>query len=257
MKQRLVYIDQLKGFAILMVVMGHVLQFCFKESEPSLTSQVIVSFHMPLFAFLSGLMFMSIYDLKAITTKFMKQSHKLLLPFLSFLIIYAYTIRPEENMLAHPFKLGLWYLLFLWQCYLITHLYHFSMQRVLMGKDNKRQLAIDVCWLLLTYLGFKYVYTHAGQDTNGILGIVHLYKLYPFFFIGCMIKRYGLFQSIFGSKRIWADFAFIAWITMFVVSLLLYSSQTIVLLLGILSVYPIVLWFYQSGGGKNKIWYHA
>lgn len=111
MNQRLVYIDQLKGFAILMVVMGHVLQFCFKEGEPSLTSQVIVSFHMPLFAFLSGLMFTTICDFRQIVRKFAKQSHKLLLPFLSFLLIYAYTIRPEENMITHPFKLGLWYLL--------------------------------------------------------------------------------------------------------------------------------------------------
>ena len=252
MKQRLVYIDQLKGFAILMVVMGHVLQFCFRESEPSLTSNVIVSFHMPLFAFLSGLMFTALYKPKEIWLKFLKQSHKLLFPFISFLFIYAYTIRPDENMVTHPFKLGLWYLLFLWQCYLLTHIYNTLIFRHAISKNRSIQLALDIVWLIVAYICFKFLFTHLGNDTAGMLGIIHLYKLYSFFFLGSLIKKYLFFELLFGKSRFWADVSVLAWTFLFIISTFVYSSQTIVLLLGALAVYPIVLWFYRNGGGCPK-----
>ena len=55
MKQRLLYVDELKGFAILMVVIGHIFYFSFRiqgEEYISPWSEIIYSFHMPLFAFL-------------------------------------------------------------------------------------------------------------------------------------------------------------------------------------------------------------
>lgn len=249
MKQRLVYIDQLKGFAILMVVMGHVLQFCFKETVPSLTSQVIVSFHMPLFAFLSGLMFTTICDFTQVARKLLKQSHKLLLPFVSFLLIYAFTIRPEENMITHPFKLGLWYLLFLWQCYLLTHAYDVVILKLVDQRNKKLCVLIDAVWVLLTYLAFKMAFSHLPQSINGALGIMHLYKLYPFFFVGCLIKRYALLGKLFDGRKIYSELSFVLWIVLLIVSLRAYTSQTIVILLGALSVYPIVSWFYMNSGG--------
>ena len=58
MKHRLEYIDQLKGFAIFLVVTGHVLEYCLVSTDSGYESvwhKLIYSFHMPLFAFLSGL----------------------------------------------------------------------------------------------------------------------------------------------------------------------------------------------------------
>ena len=50
--QRLLYIDALKGFTILLVVLGHVLQV--RYDIDNLLYRYIHSFHMPLFMFLSG-----------------------------------------------------------------------------------------------------------------------------------------------------------------------------------------------------------
>lgn len=44
----------MKGFAIFLVVLGHVYMFSYDRSESVLPS-IIGSFHMPLFMFLSGL----------------------------------------------------------------------------------------------------------------------------------------------------------------------------------------------------------
>lgn len=51
---RIDYIDKLKGFAIILVVMGHVLEWGMGISD-SPANLFYSSFHMPLFMFLSGL----------------------------------------------------------------------------------------------------------------------------------------------------------------------------------------------------------
>ena len=53
-KQRIDYIDRMKGLAIFLVVMGHVSRMAFAQSD-DVVYRVIGSFHMPLFMFLSGL----------------------------------------------------------------------------------------------------------------------------------------------------------------------------------------------------------
>lgn len=58
MKERVIYIDQLKGVAMLLVVMGHVLGFDFFSWETlqgTFLNNLITSIQMPLFFFLSGL----------------------------------------------------------------------------------------------------------------------------------------------------------------------------------------------------------
>ena len=83
MNQRFAYIDQLKGFAIILVVAGHVIEFSLYKKEFSFLHDMIYSFHMPLFAFLSGLVFTSLFGWKQVSTKLVKQSYRLLIPFLS------------------------------------------------------------------------------------------------------------------------------------------------------------------------------
>lgn len=53
MTQRINYIDRMKGFAILMVVLAHVILFSFDMSD-SLIFKFCASFEMPLFMFVSG-----------------------------------------------------------------------------------------------------------------------------------------------------------------------------------------------------------
>ncbi|MCR5545514.1 MAG: acyltransferase, partial [Lachnospiraceae bacterium] len=58
MKQRLTYFDNAKGFLILLVVFGHLVDLvCHSSSGPLLhyTFLTIWSFHMPAFLFIAGL----------------------------------------------------------------------------------------------------------------------------------------------------------------------------------------------------------
>lgn len=92
MKQRLDYVDSLKGFAILLVVMGHVIAWFFKsymdilpmQPSPMRLWHIIYSFHMPLFMFISGYLFgMSHFrTVKEYLVKMWKKAMMLLIPWL-------------------------------------------------------------------------------------------------------------------------------------------------------------------------------
>lgn len=51
--ERIQYLDRIKGFAILLVVIGHVYIFSFGMTD-TLVFKIIGSFHMHLFMFVSG-----------------------------------------------------------------------------------------------------------------------------------------------------------------------------------------------------------
>ena len=120
MKQRLSYIDELKGFAILMVVIGHIFFFSFRIQGMdyiSPWSEIIYSFHMPLFAFLSGLFIKPFTNLH-LTRKTLE---RLCLPLI--IIGGLYTLwrgRSLVDFALNDFKYGYWYFLFLFIAYLLV-----------------------------------------------------------------------------------------------------------------------------------------
>lgn len=253
MKQRLEYIDQLKGFAILTVVIGHFILFCLHE-DSSLLFKLIYSFHMPLFAFLSGLMFRSFANMGEVFKKMVGQSQKLLLPFVSFGIIYMYTIRSGQDFITHSHKLGVWYLLFLWQCYLITHVYHCVAEKIV--HSSSLRLLADACWLIVAMAVFAVCNHKLGQVWISTFGIMHLYALYPFFFIGYVIRRTTSFKRIFEAKNIFFDVSMILWILLFCLSLYGYIVRGTRFPMPAFAVYAIVALFYRFHnlrGGESRI----
>ncbi|WP_330941239.1 acyltransferase family protein [Bacteroides sp. MSB163] len=77
MKERFEYIDSIKGFAIFLMVMGHVIAWNYTDYKTvciydfkqlsniklgGLVWQIIYSFHMPLFFMVSGFLSYKIYD---------------------------------------------------------------------------------------------------------------------------------------------------------------------------------------------------
>ncbi len=87
--KRIDYIDSLKGFAIILVVIGHVIQYyyCPTDFDNKILFRCIYSFHMPLFFIISG--FVSYFS----TNQFLswkcisKNSVRLMAPFLSWALL--------------------------------------------------------------------------------------------------------------------------------------------------------------------------
>ena len=113
----------MKGFAIFLVVMGHVLGFSFRQPD-DVAGRWISSFHMPLFMFLSGLVASS--GIVAPYWSFGKLAKKLrglLLPLFVFGLCYTFTFSKDilsgmVGFAKSPAKNGYWYLMTLAMFYL-------------------------------------------------------------------------------------------------------------------------------------------
>lgn len=114
--KRFFWIDNLKGFLILLVILGHCIQHTISDYQSNIVFQFIYSFHMPLFIFVSG--YVSYRDcLKWLTIK--KRFLQLIIPFMVWTILSA-LMRGDfltiPTTILYPEK-GLW---FLWALFFIT-----------------------------------------------------------------------------------------------------------------------------------------
>ena len=134
MKQRIDYIDRMKGMAIFLVVIGHVYGMVFDQSA-NITYKWISSFHMPLFMFLSGLVACS--GVVAPYWGFGKLGKKLkglLLPLVVFGMCFTMTFSKDFvtgliGFLESPNKNGYWYLMTLAVFYVSLLLYRLNIKQ--------------------------------------------------------------------------------------------------------------------------------
>lgn len=91
MKKRSAYIDILKGLTMVLVVLGHCIQYGYKPEY--LTSRIffdnpiykaIYSFHMPLFALISGYLFYFSVNKRSFVQAIQNRIMSLLVPIISF-----------------------------------------------------------------------------------------------------------------------------------------------------------------------------
>ena len=114
------YIDRLKGLAIILVVMGHVLLYCccscdFPRAMADFIGKGIYSFHMPLFMFLSGIV---VSDFPH-AAKLRRKLPQWLVPCVAIGLIYSFTIGDSvRSFVTNDFKGGYWYLFVLSEFYI-------------------------------------------------------------------------------------------------------------------------------------------
>ena len=157
MKKRIAYIDNLKAFAILLVVLGHVLQYiyCPLSYKDNSLFTFIYSFHMPLFMFISGYTacvsnVVSGNVVGGGGNFVLKRMHQLMLPFFSWTLLMAALKGSPELFLKVILKpdYGLW---FLWVLFFVGIIHHFIYNYI---KDSKcRFFAIIAVYILLRSVG--------------------------------------------------------------------------------------------------------
>ena len=125
--KRLEYIDTLKGFAIFLVIFGHVIIQL--GGYPNFTYSIIYSFHMPLFFIISGFFFKSSLKL-SLKDFFYKKSFQLLYPWFIWCIIigiyqffnYDFVDKTYLQKIILIFNRWFWFLRDLWLSYVITYI---------------------------------------------------------------------------------------------------------------------------------------
>lgn len=183
MNYRIQYIDRLKGLAILLVVIGHLMAFC-THGERNPIYEVICSFHMPLFMFLSGLVLT--YTPPHYTARYLgKKALRFLLPMLWIGLLFTYTNGKDVMaFIADRYKQGYWYLYILTLFYLLMYVY---------GKlpKVKRSWLLDLAYLAFWQVAFVAADRMLGQDLSDMTGISMCRGYWIYFFLGYMARRYG------------------------------------------------------------------
>lgn len=154
-KQRIGYMDIAKGICIMLIVLFHI------WTNSGKINTIVISFHVPLFFFISGAFF-KMYDNFGIFIK--KKINTILIPYIIFYLLFrfAYSIvmlnifgqeapNPNWNHLwlwFHGEGVGgpIWFL----RCLFWINLYYYAIVSVC--KNN--QFAIAACSLLLGIMGF-------------------------------------------------------------------------------------------------------
>lgn len=191
MKQRIDYIDRMKGMAIFLVVMGHVYGMALAQSD-DVAYRVISSFHMPLFMFLSGLVACSgvVAPYWGIG-KLSKKLKGLLLPLIVFGMCFTTTISKDfltslNGFLESPNKNGYWYLMTLAVFYVSLSLYRLNV---------KQKWYIDVALAIAIWGGMFALWKYTAQ-TKDYFCMLNCGNFYPFFILGVMTTKYNFLDKM-------------------------------------------------------------
>jgi fucose 4-O-acetylase-like acetyltransferase len=159
-KNRDLFLDIAKGLAIILVVVGHVVQGSSPKFDDLLWFKVIYSFHMPLFVFLSGAVAAIAFKsdrveegvsaaLQQAKARIAKAIVRLLLPFIAWCLINQLIYHHSESLLS-AFVLAfrrpdtaLWFLLAIFYCIVLAELFNilFSAIFKLFTKVGLKELA--------------------------------------------------------------------------------------------------------------------
>ena len=184
-------IDWLKAFAIVLMVLGHAIQYSLVSNfDSNIIFRLIYSFHMPLFICISGYLISPGKNIGFLW----KQFKLLIIPFLFWMIFYSLYYRRMDlhnrnwailpnyylQVFQSPGKGGLW---FLWALYVIDVFYFFL-------RKSRYFYVLSVTVVVLMYALTPYF-----PELNFYgLGLFKIY--YPYFLLGCFLRQYQIVDKI-------------------------------------------------------------
>lgn len=194
MKPRLYYLDMLKGMAIFLVVMGHILTFCVRGVDAAPVFKFIGEIHMPLFFFVSGWLAVKYAgDGHLVAPSTIQRAKRLLLPMLgaSTLWIYVFPMTHVESPLEStwaglwlaPFKNGYWFTLVLFE----IGLCYAALTAVL---SRRRSFGIDLAVSLLAWACLGGIYLLLPEVADNFLSFGFTATYFPVFMAGVLARRH-------------------------------------------------------------------
>lgn len=197
MNQRIEYLDAMRGFTMILVVLSHVVFFGLDNNSIAF-NEFFCSFRMPLFFFISGFLFYKkerkwdFYTIKSfVTTKFLVQ----IIPTCVFLSLFIYVFDLFELRSLGSYKLGYWFTLTLFEYFLL-----YIISALLSHFFNKTSLFLIVfIALTISFCSFWYDNHHQGTGLLQNSSILELslsaigfinFKYYCFFVFGTFLKHF-------------------------------------------------------------------
>lgn len=183
-KARNPYVDAVRGFAILLVVLGHAIQYTTHGYDDIFLFRAIYSFHMPLFMFISGFVLLRGVQKDPFPIFLKKKSLHLLVPFFSWYFLFHYLLRGGFRTtglkeyairLAQSPESGLWFLWVLFLCSLLL----FATIRL-----HPRRAVLNILIATLLVFAIKHL------TEISVFGFERVLWYLPFVFAGYLANAY-------------------------------------------------------------------
>lgn len=179
MKQRIIYIDNLKALAIFAVIIGHVFYFTWNQYSNSIWNHLIVAYNMPLFFFLSGMFAKEGMTIKQIGRK----AKQLLIPTATIGGVYAFFKDGIHELLFGGSHFGYWFLPTLFIMFIFFYVRCQIVKVFFNNKSVKIILLLDLLYMLGVW-GITKILAH--YITENIYNLICLNQItnYVLFFWG-------------------------------------------------------------------------
>ena len=213
-KNRIEWLDAMRGFTMVMVVAYHVGLITFAESaRQSASMSLLVLFRMPLFFFVSGyLAFRPKFVWTAVSTarQLWKKFHVQLLPTILFMCAYAVIRCKEflpamERMLQSPTKGGYWFTLALLYMFILYYVFAFIEQHFRWRERSWHWVPITLFWVASVILYetayMPKVFSYPKDPFWKVSSLIQVVYFLQFFLMGNIVRRYWkTAEKIFDSK---------------------------------------------------------
>lgn len=185
-RKRLIWADSLKGVLIILVVLGHAIQYTIgNECYENRLWNIIYSFHMPAFMAVSGYLAFRLNssagggNLRKFVSRRFRQ---LLIPFFLWTLVWAFikgsiSINVFFNYLLYPGS-GLW---FLWVLFIINVIF-------VLGSELSAKMRINQIYVILS-IGFVLVALMTLFDIR-VFGFQFVAYYFVFYSLGFFLHKY-------------------------------------------------------------------
>lgn len=229
--KRIIELDYIRGIAILMVVMGHVLLFSLKIEHTALLSFISIC-EMPLFFAVSGYLSHKdrVEDFKGMLHRLLIRSRGLLVPLFVWSAIRNICDGTITCSLSMVYRGGYWFFLVLWWCDLLNTFIAY------ISHKYKFKLCYDILFYGIVYV-IIILLRIANFDLFGILPIQNVQYYFPFFIIGLFIHKYSIIHKVMLNK-----FSYAVGLLLFMIGW--YFSY----------IESFIIWFMAAVGALIVVW---
>ena len=195
---RIYELDYIRGIAMLMVVMGHVLLFSLKIEHTALIG-IIGICEMPLFFVVSGYLTHKEREenFKRMLSRLLIRSRTLLVPLVVWSIVRNICDGTVSYSLSDIYRGGYWFFLAWWLCDVL------NMFSAYLSKKFRLGMLGDA----LLY-GFVYAVILLGRikniDLGGVLPVQSVQYYFPFFVMGLLMRKYQFLNGMVLNKYSYA-----------------------------------------------------
>lgn len=207
MTKRIEFIDALRGFTMILVVMWHVYGFAYSNFEYQLNSynQIFVLFRMPLFFFISGFILYGGYRKWRSTNdcfNFVQKKSKIqLIPTaifgLAFIFFFNYGL---DDAIYDVSKKGYWFTIVLFIYFCIFAIYYIVVEKLCHIPDKIANVILMAIGLACYLFARIYCRRFLSEEIIGLLSIPNL-EYFAYFVFGFLLRKYySTCERILDSK---------------------------------------------------------